>query len=412
MTQTTTIRRVADLDELEAIGPLWKDLQDQCEHSHVLMDHRWVSAWWRHFGAGKAQHTLVMSQGRTPVGIVPLAVTRGLEAYPFRDAYISSPDDYRYIPSLRWQRIVPVRRLTFPVNIASSNVRGQMVFPQPDRNLYAAFARYAAETSSSWDVATLPGLRSWMHEDTMLGSALRSTDLSLGNRHSTREMLYVDLPATWPEFLKMRSRNFRENLKHENKKLTQTFSALGPMKISNFRGSDITRNINRLFALEEQSWKVTNEKERRLHLALDDKTRSFLRDVAERFSADDEANLGILSFGDTDAAGVFNIERGGTSLGLVLYRHEKLGAPVAIAPLFQNLFEISISRGMKRIDFNGYTRNYMKWAKESHIYSRVIFFNSKPYSQLLRAIDSSAVAMGHLISPSGNASTEQARTTP
>lgn len=410
MNQGTTIRRIADLDELEAVGPLWKELHDGCEYSHVLMDHRWVLAWWRHFGAGKAQHTLVLSTGSTPVGIVPLAITKGLEAYPFRDAYVSCPDDYRHLPSLRWQRVVPVRRLTFPINIISGNARGQFIFPQPERSLFAALAGYAQTTSGSWDVATLPGLRSWTHEDAMLGATIDSVGLSLGTRRSMRDMLYADLPPTWPEFLKSRSRNFRENLKRDVKKIEQDFAHLGPMKVSNFRGSDVVANLSRLFALEEQSWKVSDEKERRLHLALDDRARSFFREAATRFSADDDANLLILSFGDTDAAGLFNLERGGTSLGLTLYRNEKLGKPVTAAPLFQNLFESCISRGMKRIDFNGYTRNYAKWAKDHHTYTRAIFFNSRPYSQLLRAVDSSAVALSRLVSPRGNAPVEQART--
>jgi CelD/BcsL family acetyltransferase involved in cellulose biosynthesis len=410
MTQSTTVRRIADLDELEAIGPLWKDLQDQCEHSHVLMDHRWVLAWWRHFGVGKAQHTLVLSTGRTPVGIVPLAITKGFEAYPFRDAYVCCTDDYQHLPALQWQRVVPVRRLTFPVNIISSNARGQLIFPQPDRNLYAALAGYAHRMSSSWDVATLPGLRPWTHEDAMLGATIDTIGLSVGSRRSTRDMLYMDLPSTWSEFLSMRSSNFRSKLRRDSNKLEQTFSGLGPMKISAFRGSDVAPNLDRLFALEAQSWKVSAEKKRRLHLALDDRARSFFREVATRFASSDEADLSILSFGDTDAAAALTLERGGTSLGVILYRSENLGAAVTMTPLFGHLFESCIARGIKRMDFNGYTRSYEKWTKDYHTYTRMVFFNSHPYSRLLRAVDSSVIALSRLISRRNITTVEQART--
>lgn len=410
MSETITVRRIADLDELEAAGGVWKDLQDRCEHPHVLMDHRWVLAWWRHFGAGKAQHTLVLSSGATPRGIVPLAITRGFEAYPFRNTYVLGPDDYRHLPELRWQRIVPVRRLTFPANVISGNIRGEIIFPEPDRSLYCALAEYAAEKSGSWDVATLPGLRGWEQEETMLTAAVESAGLTPGTRRSTRDMLYEDLPETWSEFLHARSRNFRDNLKRDAVKLERTFAALGPMKVTSYRGPEVVSNLDRLFALERQSWKVSDEKERRLHLALDDKTRSFFREVATRFSADDEANLLILSFGDTDAAGLFTLERSGTSIGVALYRSERLGSPITATPIFRALFENSISRGLKRIDFNGYTRHYLKWAKSSHTYTRAIFFNSSVYSRLLQIVDGSAVAFGRLISPQGKALAEQART--
>lgn len=413
MSTSISVKRIGNLDELEAIGPIWKELQDGCAHQHVLMDHRWVTAWWRHFGQGKAQHTLLLSRGHTPAGIVPLAITRGVEAYPLREPYIMGPDDYRHLPGLRWRRIAPLRRLTFPLNLISGNIRGQALFPHPEQGLYSALARYAADISGSWDVATLPGMRSWEHENAALASAAIGAGLSPGARDTNRPMLYIDLPSSFSEFMEARSAHFRRHMRQECNKIERTFAALGPMTLTCFRSKDIAAGMRRMFSLETKSWKVSDDKERRLHLALDETARRFFQDVSERFAHDDNAQVIILSFGDTDGAAWFTLERGGVSSCVLTYRNEQLGAPVGIAPVLQELISRSISAGLQRIDVNGYTRHYLKWAKEQHDYSCQAIFNVHPYSRLLHFIDDGAVAVGkRLFARKDKVISEPARPTP
>lgn len=413
MSAPVSVKRLESLEELEAIGPLWKELQDGCAHQHVLMDHRWVSTWWRHFGKGKAQHTLLLSSGRAPIGIVPLAITHGLEAYPLREPYIMGPDDYEHLPGLRWRRLVPLRRLTFPLNLITGNIRGQAIFPCPEPSLYSALTRYAAGISGSWDVATLPGMRSWEQENTLLAQAARGAGLSPGMRDTKRPMLYVDLPSSYDEFMQMRSAHFRRHMRQECNKIERTFASLGPMRLTCFRGPDIPAGVRRMFALETKSWKVSDEKDRRLHLSLGETAHRFFQEVSERFAADDNAQIIILSFGETDAAAWFTLERGGVSSCVLTYRNEQLGAPVGIAPVLQELVSRCIASGLKRLDINGYTRHYLKWAKDHHDYSCQVIFNGHPYSRLLHLVDDGAVALGRrLFSRKEKIVSEAARPTP
>jgi hypothetical protein len=389
-----SVDRLATLNELEAVGPVWNALQDACGHQHVMMDHRWIHTWWRHFGHGKAQHTLLLSSGGTAVGIIPLAITRGMEAFPFRDPYLCCLDDYPSLPSLRFQRLVPLRRLTFPLNLASANNRGLAIFPQPARELYGAVGRYAAENAGSWDVATLSGMRTWDREDLVLAAAAANSGLSVGTRESDRTTLYIDLPSTFSEFMQSRTSHFRSRLQGDCNRLERTFAALGKMTINRFRGPDLPAGLERLFSLERQSWKVSGEKDRRMHLALDERGRRFFQEVGVRFAADDEAQVLIVGFGETDAVGMFTLERGDTAVGVVTYRSERLGSPVGIAPLWRELLQGYIERGFRTFDINGYTRNYLKWATGERRYGRPTLFNKGAYSRTLHALDEMALRIG------------------
>lgn len=399
MNAPVSVKRIGNVDELDALGPVWNELQDQCDYQHVLMDHRWVSTWWRHFGRGKAQHTLLLSSGRNPVGVVPLAITRSFEAFPFRDPYVMGPDDYQFLPGLRRRRLVPLRRLTFPLNLVSGNIRGQAIFPHAEPASYAAFAHYAAGIAGDWDVATLPGMRPWDQEQAVLANAARGAGLLPGRRQAKRPMLYIDLPASLEDFLRSRSSHFRQRMQQEANKLERTFAALGPMKVTCYRGAEIEEGLRRLFALEKQSWKVADSKQRRLHLSLDDHARGFFREAAGRFAADDNAQVLILSFGETNAAGWFTLERKGVASSVLTYRNEQLAEPVSIVPIWQELIKGGINRGLRRLDINGYTRNYLKWAKDQHDYSSMTLFNTAPYSRLLQFVDNGALAFARRFVP-------------
>ncbi|MBF9197534.1 GNAT family N-acetyltransferase [Microvirga terrestris] len=393
MTQGISVKRIDSLEALEAAGPLWNDLQNSCAHQHVMMDHRWMTSWWRHFGAGKTQHTLLVSSGRTPMGIVPLCIMRGMEVYPLRDPYIMGPDDYKFLPGLSWNRIAPLRRLTFPVNLVAGNIRGQTLFPGGGSYSYAVLADYISSISAEWDVAIFPGMRGWEQEQSLLIDAAKRVGLLPGARETTRRMLYIDLPETYDEYLQTRSAHFRRHMRQECNKVERTFSHLGKMTLDSFRGRDIEAGMQRLLSLEALSWKVMDQKERRLHLSLNDTAKSFFKEVARRFSQHDNAQIIIMRFGDTDAAGWFTLERGGTSSCILTYRNEQLGAPVGIAPVLQELVQRSISSGLKRLDINGYTRHYLKWAKDHHDYVAPMIFNTRPYSRILHFVDEGLVAV-------------------
>ena len=393
MTEAIELACVSSVTELEALGPAWRDLQDACAHQHVLMDHRWILAWWRRFGTGASQRTLVLKRAGRPAGILPLALTRSMEQFPMREPYVTGPDDYRHLPYLRFRRIAPIRRLSFPLGIATGNIRGQAIFPADAPALYRSAALFASETSSTWDVAVWPGLRRSAGEDVEVVNAARSAGLTPGSRRILRPMLSIDLSKSFDGFMRDRSSNFRKRMPKECNKLARTFAYLGPMRVRAYRRSGIAEGISILCALERMSWKVEDAKDRRLHLELDDVSRAFFREVAERFAADDQAQVLVLYFGETPAAAMFTLERSGVAACVLTYRNERLGESVAITPIWRELLSNSIERGLRKIDINGYARNYLKWANGQEDYVQAIFFSRQPYSSLLYAIDEAAVSL-------------------
>src|SRR5262249_27245119 len=104
-----TVERVDSVEGIAALGDDWDRVQDACPAKHVLMDHRWVSAWWRHFGEGKELHVLAVRRGGRLAAVAPLVLSRGREAFPARDSRLVLADDYAHMPTPSWMRVVPIR---------------------------------------------------------------------------------------------------------------------------------------------------------------------------------------------------------------------------------------------------------------------------------------------------------------
>ena len=89
----------------------------------------------------------------------------------------------------------------------------------------------------------------------------------------------------------------------------------------------------------------------------------------------------------------YHLETRGTSTGLLTYRSERYGRLMSSAPLWRYYMERSIARGLREIDFNGYSRNMKKWANDEHGFVRLNLYNGRPYSRVLRAVDDGAGAL-------------------
>ena len=180
------IQRIDSLEGLEGIRGEWREIQDACPVKHVFLDHRWLCAWWRHYGAGKELHTLLLRRGRTTVGIAPLMISPGYEAFPSRSTLVLIADDHRYVPSLRWRRVVPIRRLSFPVNVPCGNVRNHFLLAEDDASLYEAIAGYCAGRAREWDMAWLEGIPEASGQAEKLRRVARGAGLQVARGHFAR----------------------------------------------------------------------------------------------------------------------------------------------------------------------------------------------------------------------------------
>ncbi|ROZ77078.1 GNAT family N-acetyltransferase [Ramlibacter sp. WS9] len=71
-----TLAVVSDADGLGALGPNWNRLVLAAKRPSPFLLHEWVTAWWRHFGAGATLAVVTATRGSTMVGVAPMFIRR------------------------------------------------------------------------------------------------------------------------------------------------------------------------------------------------------------------------------------------------------------------------------------------------------------------------------------------------
>lgn len=389
------IEVIDSLDGLLQIGPDWQAAQDLCDHKHVFLDHRFITAWWRHVGRGKAMHTLVLRRGGEIQGIVPLAISRGWEAFPTREKFVRIAEDFQHLPSTRWRRFVPIRRLTFPLSFPSSNIRSHLIVPRPGPEHASAVMAYCKKIRDRWDLLSLDGIPINSDQEKLLCDAAALHGLRRGLSRHSRTLLHATLPASMDEYLAERSRNFRSAFRRARRQSIERTADLGAFDIREFRGDSIDEGIDKLLDLERRSWKVKTARKRDLYVTLNDNYRLFHRDVAKAFAASDQVQVLVTEIGGQPANALYSLERQGIITCVLTYQAEELADRVSVAPLWGRFFEIAIERNLRKVDFNGNTSHLSRFANGQSSFSRLVFYHSTLYSTLLKAAADGANLMAH-----------------
>jgi hypothetical protein len=390
------IQVIDRLDDLLNIRDEWNAVQDACEHKHVFLDHRFTTAWWQHVGHGKAMRTLVLRRDGAVEGIVPLVLSRGWEAFPTSEKNVRIAEDFQHLPSTRWRRFVPIRRLSFPLSFPSSNLRSHLLLRRPDAAQAAAVLSYCQSICGEWDVLSLDGIPEGSEQETLLCEAAPRAGLQRGRSRQSRALLHASLPASMELFLAQRSRNFRSGFRRAQRQSVERTANLGELRIREFRGDAIDEGMAMLLALEHQSWKASEARRRDLYVTLSDDYRAFHRSVAAAFAASDEAQVLVTEVGGRPANALYSIERQGVITCVLTYQAEALAALVSVAPLWGRFFEIAIARGLREVHFNGNSSYLARYANGEGRFSRLVFYNSGMYSRLLRTVADGAHALSRL----------------
>ncbi len=381
-----TVERIGSAEALEALGPEWERLQDATPWKHVLLDHRWMCAWWRAFGAGKQLHVLVLRRGGEVVGIAPMIVSRGWEAFPDRDTRFHLAEDYAHMAGSRWRRCVPIRRVSFPINIACHNERAHFLFPVESEALYAAVFDYWRERRGEWDLMVLEGLPRESAQHAAVAASARERDWRALPQGRTVELFSADIAGTMDDYLASRSRHFRKR----QRRAVRANEDHGRIATEEYRGERIGAGLDQLFELERRSWKADPQQGRAVSLTLDDRMRAFLRDVAGAFARSDDAQVLVMTCDGAPFAGVLALGRQTTLLTLVTYMDEARSEQLTTATLWWDFVERALAAGYDRIDFNGNTVAAQKLSNASDVYVRRTVFHDGPYARVLGAAKAGA----------------------
>jgi len=378
---------------LAALAPDWQRVQDACPWKHVLLDHRWVSAWWRCFGDGKELHCLLLRRGASVVGIAPFILSRGLELFPARDSMFQLADDYAHLTVPRSLRILPIRRVTFPLNISSHNARAHLLLQEEPQECFELVAKYWFERSGQWDLIALDGLPDVSSQRHQLIEAGRHQGGHVPRAGMTRTIFHAPLPATFDDYLAARTGHFRKRLKAELRGCRRA----GEITIERYGGESIDRGLEILFAIEQRTWKVRRQRRRKVYLALDEITRRFFTEVAHAFAATGGAEILVMSVDGRPAGALFTLARQETILSLVIYLDDAYRGRVTTAPLWRAFLEGAVAHGYRGIDFHGNTVSVQKWALDSATYRRLYLFNRWPYSRLLGSAKGTAAHLSRAL---------------
>ena len=385
------VERISSLAQLVEFAKEWDGVQRRCAEKCVLLDHRWLCAWLRLFGQDHQLHVVVLRVSGTVVGIVPLIISRGFEIFPSRNNHVYTADDYKYTWVPRYVRLMPIRRLSFPLSIPVGNRRAHFLFIEHDPKLYAATVNYMESIARKWDLLVLEGLPKGSQQEAMLLNSVQTSGLRDDGRRFERLTLFTDLPDSMDNFLAARSNHFRKRLRAACRQAAERFPDL---RLREFRGADIDEGMERIFALERRSWKATGTKRRKFRVGPEARIETFHREVARAFAATDGAVVLTMDVGERPVAGIYCLERDGVVMPINTFMDEDFADRLTTAPMFRRLIEVSIDRGLKELDFNGNTENIAKWADRTRASSRFFFYNRHPYSRFLRSL-SRATHLAH-----------------
>jgi hypothetical protein len=337
------------------------------------------------------QHTLMIYSNNELIAIVPLCISFGMERIPIRDPYVLMSADYKYLPTLKYKRIAPIRRLSFPLCLASANIRGGFIAGELRDEIFDAVSQYLNNNRDLWDIAVFDGLQKCLNIGENLKEKAIKNTLIIGKRITERQLLKISLPLTMDDFWKSKNKHFRERARNEIAKLKKYCEENGGASVREYRGKDIEAGLTLMFEMEQNSWKVKSEKSRVLHLALDDRIRGFHRDVAKEYAENDQAQILFVFAGERPIGCLYSLENASIASMILTYRVENIPKQLSIiSSIWEALLSSAISRGLTTIDINGYTRNYLKWATESVNHERVILFNNNLYSRSLATLDNLA----------------------
>lgn len=245
--------QVRDSNAVAKLRDEWRALQGHSPGLTPFQTWEWNDAYWSFAGEGKRPSILLFyddgARASGPVGLAPLCTTLHL--------------------------IPPVRRLTW-IGTGPSDYLGPIVLPGYEEDVADAFFSYLERSLRGWDVADLQELR----PDSPL---MNSRAPPWRDRHAPgravlpmHECLFIPLPATWGEYTRGLSKNFRYGIGRAERVAQASFPDL---RFSLVSRETLKEGMNALFDLHQARWQASA----RPGLFRSPRFRSFHIDVAGRF---------------------------------------------------------------------------------------------------------------------------------
>ncbi len=190
---TPQVIEINQIDQLEDLRLIWTLLASQTRGASFFHTLDWLQAYWQHFGMGQQLRVLVVWSGGTPVGILPLTVTR------------------------EKTRVGTVRVLTYPLHDWGTFFGP--IGPNPTATLTLAM-QHIHNTPRDWDLLDLRWVNRDEHDHLRTPWAMQHAGYVV--RESTwKTTAVIDMTEDWHGYWESRSSKLRNNMVRDERHLSE-----------------------------------------------------------------------------------------------------------------------------------------------------------------------------------------------
>jgi CelD/BcsL family acetyltransferase involved in cellulose biosynthesis len=369
------IEPITSYDALRQYGSEWNALLAESDMDIPFMTFEWFCCWWDSFGEGNDLLVLLVREAGKLIAIAPLIRTmmniRGINA----------------------------KAVTLMANCHS--LRSGFIMCKPDHHITDAVINYLRNAKGAVDLFFFDYIVKGSYTDQSLRASLANADLRFIER-SADFSPYISITDSWEEFLKTKSKHFRERLKSIHNRMQRQ----GVFAVEEYTGNSNDAGMAQLIAVSRKTWKFGEN----TAIASDTRDAQFYARLASSATLKDWVTIMVLKQEKTPIAFTFNIHYKNRVFGLKMgFDHEyERFSPNKF--LLSHGIKNSFDRQFTEFDLLGKNDAFkMQWTDQVRDQCRYTIFNRTVKGTILGILETTIVP--RLKSYALSAANQEVRTT-
>jgi len=333
------------LESFDGLRESWHDLLDDHCNATVFQTHEWLSTWWKYFGDDRRLCLLTAREDSRLLGIAPLMIGRIRAAG---------------VPWLKVMRFV---------GHDTTDYQDFILRDGHEEAVMRAFLGHLNTMKREWHVIVMGEVPETSPVNRWIGKTAESEGLAVHSEPFT-PCPYIDLPASWDEYLAGLSSNARGNIRRKPRKLAR----LGTLDVETAPSAgDMCAAMDRFLVLHDDRMQSKGSDRPSEH------AKRFHREVATELA--DHVALSFLRLDGKDVAGMYSFDfRGGRYYYLIGWD----GSRENLSPgsvLIAKQIEGAISKGLHTFDFLRGDESYKYHFTSTQMVNRRHFVFRSPASR-------------------------------
>ena len=357
--------------ELDALGPVWNDLQERSGLHHPFLTHEWIRTWWECFGGSADLRVLLIRErdGR-PVALAPLAA-----------------DETRMLG-------VGLARLGLPWNLHTPRL-GMLVAERTDE-VHRVLWDHLRAGETGWHVLQLCQLPEGSQTSHRL-AALATSDGFLVGRWTAGDSPWVEIRGTWEDYFAGLSSKHRATVRHRLRRLEE----IGPVELEAVDGTGAPAALEDAltdgFRLEGSAWK----RNAGTAILSRSETEDFYRLLGHRVAERGWLRLHFLRVGGRRIAFVYSLFYRDTLYALKCGYDPELAHTSPGLALFALVLRDAFARGLRAFDFLGDAERWkLSWTRATREHHWLYIFRPSARTRLIHRVKFGLVPWLHAVAPS------------